>query len=195
MTRFLMSTLGLALLTSHAAVAGPPAPVSLSTAEEAVLAKGEVAIRYAPPPGDGTLAVVDVAATPEATMDAVLDLQARVSDIGALKKVDIYEQNASRIGATWELGIAVYTITFSIAYDVDRTAGWCSYTLDGSKENDIGFSEGSYQVYPQGSGTRLVYRAAADADQKGPEWIRKKLAYDSASEMLGGMKRRAEAAD
>lgn len=176
------------------AMSPPPAAPVMTPAEEVQLAAGEVVVRYQGLPGGGTLAVVDVSASPQATFAAVVDLEARVADIGALKSVEVYERSPRTLAATWELGIAVYSITFSVRYEVDHAAGWCVYDLDGSKENGVSFARGSYQVLPREGGSRILYRAEADAEQKGPDWVRKKLAYGSSTELLLGMKRRAEAA-
>jgi hypothetical protein len=176
-------------LAAHA-LAPVPAPVSVTAEEQALLDKGEIVVRYAGA-SKPTLAVVDVAAAPDKVMAAVLDLPARIHDIGGLKSVEIYDSSPTGIGARWEMGLALFTATFHIRYELDRAKGWCTYTLDPAKDNDISSSEGSYQVYAQGTGSRLVYRSASSI-KGAPDWVKKKLAYSSAREMLGGMKARAE---
>lgn len=168
----------------------PPAPVTLSDAEEAVVARGEVMVRYG---GDArqTLAVVDVAATPDATIQAVMDLPARVEDIGSLSAVELYGRQGDDISARWTMSIAMVSVVFHIAYDCELARHWCVYSLDPAKKNDIESSNGSYQAYAHGSGTRLVYRTDSIASGA-PEWVRKRLADSAAKEMLGGMKTRAE---
>jgi|GEM_PF-1970268 len=180
------------LLTSLDAVAmpPPPKPVTLTAAEEAEVAKGQVMVRYG---GDAnqTLAVVDVAAPPAAVMKSVMDLPARVSDIGSLTDVELYNRSGDDVSAKWTMSIAMVSVTFYIVYDCDMAQNWCVYTLDAAKPNDLEGSNGSYQAYPHGSGTRLVYRTDSIA-AGAPEWVRKKLADSAAKEMLGGMKVRAE---
>lgn len=186
-----MMVWSLALWTAIAgAVPPPPSAVGLSAAEEAVVAKGEVMVRYG---GDAkqTLAVVDVVAPPERVMKAVMDLPARVDDIGSLSAVELYNRSGDDVSAKWTMTLAMVNVTFHIVYDCDLARHWCVYSLDGSKENDVDSSNGSYQAYAHGTGTRLVYRT--DSLAKGaPEWVRKKLADSAAKEMLGGMKNRAE---
>lgn len=138
-----------------------------------------------------TLAVVDVAAPPDAVMKAVMDLPARVSDIGSLSAVELYDRSGDDVSARWTMSIAMVSVTFHIQYDCELAQGWCVYTLDPARDNDVDSARGSYQAYAHGTGSRLVYRTDAIA-AGAPEWVRKKLSDSSAREMLGGMKRRAE---
>ncbi len=183
----LLVALGVAVAS---AAPPPPAPIQLSAAEEALVQKGEVMVRYG---GDAaqTVAVVDVASTPEKVMKAVMDLPARVDDIGSLSAVELYNRNGDDISAKWTMSIAMVSVVFHIEYDCELAKGWCVYTLDSTKKNDVDSSNGSYQAYANGTGTRLVYRTDSLA-AGAPEWVRKKLADSAAKEMLGGMKRRAE---
>ena len=189
-----MSTASILLLACWASVAealpAPPAPIVLTASEEAVVKGGGVMVRYG---GDArqTVAVVDIAAPPDAVMKAVMDLPARVRDIGSLSSVDVYQGGTEQVKAKWTMSIAMVNVHFHIAYECAMARGWCVYTLDDTKENDIDSSNGSYQAYAHGGGSRLVYRTDSLA-AGAPEWVRKRLADSSAKEMLGGMKARAE---
>jgi hypothetical protein len=186
-----MSTL-IAVLGFAVAMAAPPPPaaVVLTDTEEATLRSGSVMVRYG---GDArqTLAVVDVAAPPDAVMRSVMDLPARVQDIGSLSAVELYNPQGDNVCAKWTMSVAMVSVVFHIRYDCDMALGWCVYSLDATKGNDIESSNGSYQAYPHQAGTRLVYRTDSIAPGA-PEWVRKKLAGSAAKEMLGGMKTRAE---
>ena len=168
----------------------PPAPVSLTDAEEAILRKGGVLVRYG---GDArqTLAVVDVTAPPDQVMQAVMDLPARVDDIGSLSAVELYGRNGDHICAKWTMSVAMIPVVFHIRYECDMALGWCVYSLDPTKDNSIESSNGSYHTCRHHNGPRLVYRTDSIA-AGAPEWVRKKLAGSAAKEMLGGMKTRAE---
>ncbi len=170
--------------------ATPPAPVAVSTEESALLQSGGVVVRYG---GDRaqTVAMVDVRATPERVMAAVMDLPARVQDIGALSGVETYNAVGDDISAKWTMNISMVSVVFHIQYDCEMAKYYCLYTLDSTKPNDIESSNGSYQAYAIESGSRLVYRTDSMA-AGAPEWLRKRLASSSATEMLLGMKARAE---
>lgn len=177
---------------AEAALPPAPAPITLQGDEGATLARGEVVVRYGGTSGE-TVAVADVKASPAAVMTAVLDLPARKKDIGGLKSLDIYRKEPTILGARWEAGIGPYVLSFHILYEFDLAKGWCVYSLDGSRPNDLQSTSGSYQAYPIEGGTRLVYRAKADPSSPLPDWAKKRVAYSSAVEMVSGMKRRAEA--
>ena len=184
------SLMALVGLTVALAAPPPPAPVSLTDQEEALLRKGGVLVRYG---GDArqTLAVVDVTAPLDQVMQAVMDLPARVEDIGSLSAVEIYHRSGDLIGAKWTMSVAMIAVVFHIRYECDMDLGWCVYSLDSTKDNSIESSNGSYQAYPHHGGTRLVYRTDSIA-AGAPEWVRRKLADSAAKEMLKGMKSRAE---
>ena len=171
----------------------PPAPIRLTPEEEEALAEGGIVVRWMGPDRP-TVAVVDVAAPPRRVMDAVMDLPPRVDEISGLRAVEIYREEPGRVAARWEMGVAVYQAHFHIDYAFDLDLGWSVYALDEGRDNDILASEGSYQVYAAGSGSRLVYRTTSRSKKDAPDWIRKKLALSSSREMLGGMRTRAEEA-
>lgn len=184
--------LGLAVSNSSHAMAPPPQPLSVSEEETTLLSQGEVVIRYGGP-GKETVAIVDVAAPPEKVMRAVIDLPPRKNEISSLLGLEIYLNEPGKLGARWLAGMGPIEITFNILYEYDLEKGWCTYTLDTSKENDLEYSRGSYQVYAVPGGSRLIYRATAGSSTPLPDWMRKRTAYTSATEMVGGMKKRAEA--
>lgn len=184
----------LALTSRNAyALPTPPAPISASAAELAQLQAGEVVVRYGGPTGE-TVAFVDVGAPPADVMTAVLDLAARRKEISGLKALEIYRREPGLTGARWEAGMGPYVLSFHVLYEYDLAAGWCVYSLDASKPNDLKSTAGSYQAYATGPNTsRLVYRAKADPSSPLPDWAKKRVAFSSAVEMVTGMKKRAEA--
>ena len=70
-------------------------------------------------------------------------------------------------------------------------AGWCVYDLDRSQDNDLESSEGSYQVYAYGTGSRLVYRSQSQSTIL-PDFLMKKFAEEGAVDLLTGIRGRAE---
>jgi len=176
------------------ALPAPPKPVTANAEELAQLQAGQVVVRYGGSSGE-TVAFVDVAASPDKVMQAVLDLPPRKKEVSGLKVLEIYRREPGLTGARWEAGMGPYTLSFHVLYEYDLAAGWCVYSLDTSKPNDLNSTAGSYQAYATSPGhSRLVYRAKADASSPLPDWAKKRVAYSSAVEMVGGMKRRAEAA-
>jgi hypothetical protein len=179
----------LALLTLALAA---PAPMAEANAEEeAILAQGLVAVRFT---DEGSIiAWVDVAATPELTLDAVLDIPARAGDIESLEKVELYKETTeTAIYAKYFTSLVGFDAVFHIEYAIDRSEGYAEYKLDHSQDNDLGDSWGSYQVYEHGAGTRMVYRSTVDGGVAA-RMVKKAVLSDSLPEQMLGMKRRAEA--
>lgn len=181
------------LLASALSWAGPPAPPTISAAEQAILETGEVVVRRGQGEGAPTVVVVDVKADPDTSFAAVMDVEARVSDISALKQAEIYLDEPGRLGVRWVMGIAGVSVEFSTLYVVDRAGRWCTYELDPSRPSTLKSTGGSYQVISRPGGSRIVYTAAVSAE--GDEgWVRRQMQEKGTRALLGGMKARAEAA-
>lgn len=184
-----MVSVVMALFTSAAWALPPaPAPLALTAEEEATLDRGELVFRDT---GAGeSIAVIDVSAPPERVMSAVMDLGPRVQDVSSLLAFEQYQDSPGKKAARWELGASIYSATFHVSYEYDLSKGWCVFTLDTSKENDINSTDGSYQVYASDGGSRLVYRSAQQNSIL-PSWLMQRFAREGATQMLEGMKRRA----
>ena len=181
-----------AIVLFSAAHAAPPPPAAITTTDEehALLASGEIVFRFDP---DGiSIGIVDITADPSTVIAQVMNLPPRVDEIGPLLSLQPYDvSGAERYGARWELGASIYSASFHVIYDCDLSAGWCVYDLDPSRENDLDSTVGSYQVYAQGTGSRLVYRSKTQSTIL-PSFLMKKFAGDGAIELLAGIRSRAE---
>lgn len=183
------------LWTGSLAEAAPTAPaaVVLTDAETAEIAKGDVVIRLeATSSGGQTTAIADVKAAPKATMDAVMDLQARVGEISGLKAVSFYDSPGHDKAAKWELSVVGKQIIFHLVYDISDDGTFIIYGLDTSKTNDMKVVSGTYHVYPSGTGTRLVYTGLSDSGVYVPGWLKTWLANGSLVDLIGGVRKRAE---
>jgi hypothetical protein len=194
-----MNALLVALLVGLTAPAAP----SLTEAEEARLAAGKVVVQQNLPPeregGIRTRAIAEVSATPEAVWNALLDFQPRVAENAALKKVTTYEEvwagDVLRRKARWDLSVVGTEIVFHNDYTYDRAASYLNWVLDETKDNDLVYSWGSYQVLPSPIHpglSRLVYVSENESARKIPKWLRKELAESSMSKLINGIRKRAE---
>lgn len=171
----------------------PPAPIELSAAEVKQAAGREVVIRVeASDQGGAVTGVVDVKAKSDKVIDAIIDCKARMAEIGAISAVDYYDQTPAAFGVKWTLKVLLSTVVFHVKYTVDRPRGWVRYLLDSTKTNDIVATEGAYQVYAHGEGSRIVFRTMSDSGRSLPEWIKRWLAVDSLTDQLAGIRGRAE---
>lgn len=180
-----------------AALPAPPERTMLTSAEQALVAKGEVALRSGKQNSDGmTLAIIDLRATPAAVIDAVVDLMPRVAENSLIDRAAYYREERDPAGTGW-LGIQWFvgglgiTKAFHVLYEYDRNQGYCVYSLDGSKPNEISAAQGSYYAYPSSGGSRLEYRASADAG--GGSWLRSQVEGAALREQLLGIQARAQA--
>jgi hypothetical protein len=186
------------LLVPWLLAAAPPGPIALTADEVATLAAHKIVVRSDLPAGGtsaGAMGVLDVAAPVDRTIDAILDLEARVGEISGLKSAQVYERTPTTLGVRWELKVITTTVVFHVKYAIDRSAGWLPYTLDASKTpNDLVSIDGSYQVYAVPTGTRIVFRSSSDSGRNIPDWVKRWLAVEALTQQLDGIRRRAEAA-
>lgn len=183
----------LAAAPPRASAASPPRPPAFTAEEEALLAGGEVVLRRGQAADEATVVAVDVAADPDTTFAAVMDLEARAGEVSALKEASVYLDEPGRKAARFVMGIAGLTVTFHTLYQVDAAGRWCTYSLDPSRENGLDSAAGSYQVLASAGGSRIVYVAQASG-QGEPGWLRRHLQEKGSRALLGGIKARAEQA-
>lgn len=177
----------------------PPAPLDLTADELSTLSDRDVAIRLEQTDTGGmSVGIIDVNATPQVTMDAILDLPPRVNETGALKEVEIYQQapasgsDPETMGAQFSLRVMGSSIVFHVNYEIDRPGLWSVSTLDESKENDLVSVYASYQVFATDTGSRIVYRSQSDSGRSIPQWISRWLANNALKDQLTGIRARAE---
>jgi hypothetical protein len=198
--KFLLAVLlvqAIPLVPARAELPEPPPAVEVSEKDEAKLADGDIVIRMEDTEyGAQTVAVLDVDAPPRKVIDSVMDVTARVDEVGSLKSASIYHQVSTAVpeelAVRWEIRVVGKKIVFHTWYEVDRDLGFCTYRLDDEQENDVKSAGGSYQVYGNGTGSRLVYRSDADAGTSVPLWLKRWLVSGSMKEQLNGIRARAE---
>jgi hypothetical protein len=177
----------------------PPALLDLTADELSTLSDRDVAIRLEQTDTGGmTIGIVDVAATPSQTMDAIMDLPPRVNETGALKEVDVSNPVAAsgsepeKLDAKFSLRVLGTSIVFHLNYEIDRPGLWAVSTLDESKENDMVSIYASYQVFATETGSRIIYRSQSDTGRSVPQWISRWLANNALKDQLTGIRARAE---
>jgi hypothetical protein len=182
------------LLWLLAALPAPPA-LTLTPEERAALDRDEIVVRsdLSDPSGGSVIGVVEIAASPERTLAAVLDLAPRVNEISGLKGLQEYGRGENWVGARWEVKLLATSVVFHMRYEYDPAQGVVHYALDTSQTpNDIVRAEGSYHLLPTPGGTRIVYRSSTDSGRAVPTWVKRWLASEGLTQQLGGIRKRAE---
>jgi hypothetical protein len=167
-----------------------PAVPTLTPAEQATLASGEIVFRY---PGPYTIqGIVYVAAPIDAVIASVVDLPPRLAENGGMLSLETYAARPGYTAAKWELGVSFYTVWIHLEYAWDTAAGWCSYGLDENMQNDTHSSEGWYKAVAHGEGSRLFYQGTATGPFVVPTWLRKRISTNATVDLLVGIRARAE---
>ena len=171
-----------------------PRPVTLDPDEQAEIDARKIVIRFDDDQSTAgqVTGILDLRASPAIVWAAIFDFEARVAEIGPLKSASTYAAEGFDVSARWVISAIGTQIVFHANYAIHERERWCTYALDDRKENDLLSVDGSYQVYPQGSGTRLIYRSASDSGRSVPGWVKRWLAVDTLTEQLEGVRGRAE---
>ena len=169
--------------------------VALDAAEQKTIDQRRVVVRpiFEGEGAGGVVGVIDVDAPVPATLDAILDLPARVGEVAGLREVTIYDRAPTSIGARWRAKFLTASAIFHIRYEIDRANHQIRYALDTSRSpNDVVAAEGTYEVHAIGAKSRIVYRATSDSGRPVPRWIARWIATESLTQQLEGIRDRAE---
>ncbi|TNE88378.1 MAG: hypothetical protein EP330_14950 [Deltaproteobacteria bacterium] len=192
----LMRSLCALLLLPWLMAASPGERPTLSEDEARSLAAGEIVVRQeTTDTGAITVAIVDVAATPEHTLAAVLDVKARKDEVSNITDVAYYLEEPDRLGVTFDLSVVGVGVRFHTLYEVTRDEHLARYALDPSKEHDVVKAEGFYQCFTEGEKTRLVYAGTSDSGRRVPAWIKRWMTNGALQDQLSGIRTRAEASE
>jgi hypothetical protein len=170
----------------------PPAAIQVSAEEASRLAAREVVVRPSSAGGGQTVAIADCRATPAEVIAAVVDVEARRGEVGAITDVQVYDRQPDTVGARFTITVVGSDTVFHVRYDVDAAGGYTKYHLDPTKPNDLTQSDGSYQAYVLGDVTRLVFRTTVDNGGWVPGWVKEKLTAGPLVDQINGIRARAE---
>ncbi|MFT4625901.1 MAG: hypothetical protein ACI8PZ_004572 [Myxococcota bacterium] len=188
------------LLTLLAAAALAVTATPPTEAEWAAISAGSVVVRPAPeltPPG--AYAWVEIEAAPEAIWSTLNDPTVAVAASNAVSSceatLDEPTSSGRRIGLHYVLEVAWTEVEYHVIRDFRPGDGTMTWTLDGSKTNDLVSSEGSYVLAPGRTPehTLLSYASNADSGRNIPQWIQNLLTGKALKKYLGHVQMVAEA--
>lgn len=175
--------------------AAPDERPQLTADEAKTLADGDIVVRQeTTETGALTVSIVDIDASCEAVLDAVLDVKARKDEVGSITDVTYYLEEEARLGVIFDLSVVGVAVRFHTLYEIDRARHLAAYALDPSKENDVVSSEGFYQCFAEGEGARLVYAGNSDSGRRVPGWLKRWMTTGALQDQLEGIRTRAQAA-
>jgi hypothetical protein len=179
------------LLLVAAALAGP-LHIELSAKEVTQLEAGEVIVRS--PTDDGMLVgAIDIPGESGPVWDAVMNFDARVQNVGAIRSISTYAPGTDPkgLGERFELSVMGVSVVYHLRYQEDPQHQWVTFGLDTERENDLVSSTGGYHIIPQGEGQRLLYWSRTDVGRSIPGFIRNALSNRSFRNQLSAMRRLA----
>ena len=147
----------------------------------AMAARGDVAtrdgLRYWDEQADrgGTIVVVaDIAAPTERVLDVIMDVEARWTDVSALRSATVTQSDGPRL----DVGYVFHCATgmqhaFDLNYELDGEARVVRFAVNPDKPGFFEVMNGSYRVSPTATGGSL-------------------LTYTSATQKIDGIRRRSE---
>lgn len=178
-----------------AALATPPAWVSLSAAEEAQVQAGQAVVRTAAAGASGEIeGVVQVAAPFDAVWATLFDWEARERAVSAIEDITVYapESDPGGLGVTYRLSILATPVVYHLRYTVSKAEGWARFALDPAKTNDIAASTGSYRIQAVPAGHRIHYRTVTDTGRALPAFVKNYVASSSIRTQLEAMRAAAQ---
>lgn len=146
----------------------PTAPAPLTPAEEAVLAVGQVVVRKED--GHFLRAIGRVDADPDRVLAAVCDLSNRQG--GPVKQVVITDQRDHDRKAQFKAGALGLEVKFHVVLQCAADTAYCELTLDPTQENGLNGLFYTYQVLPDGKGSRLDYRVDISHGPPLPQFVK-----------------------
>ena len=181
------------IVASSLASASSPRPerITLSVSELERAMNGEVVVHQRDTEGVALAAVAFVRAPPEAVLSAVIDFPPRVAEIDNLVGVEPYSVGGQPAGR-WTVDLTFRLINFYVIYQCQMEEYWCSFGLDESEDSDIDFAEGAYSITESDGGSWLEYHSRSIPPPFIPASIRASRRASSTTQMLMGIKNRAE---
>lgn len=172
------------------AAASAAAP-DLTSSELEEVTKGEVVVRFSE---DATQAVgaVDITASRDRVMKALLDFDYRVKHASILKSAEVYASEDRSLSVKFEAGILGFTGTWHAVYQWDEGNTRCSYRLDPTRENSLESISGDFVLTPIEGGTRVIHHSDGKPGSMYPTWLIRRASRTSTERLLKSVRDRAQ---
>jgi hypothetical protein len=123
---------------------GLPPAVTLSSAQEAALARGEAVKLQSRRDGTGVgVAVQDVAAPPATVWSRITDFRAYPRMVAHVTRCEPYSRSGDRVKVDFVISAMGSTYEYYVDHRVHTDQGYVTWTLDYSRESDLDDSVGA----------------------------------------------------
>lgn len=152
-----------------AAYKGAPPKVTLSAADEAKLAAGQMVQKQAQNGNGGhAVAFMNINATPDKIWSKITAFNMYPSWVENVQKCTVYGRSGSIINVDFALSVMGIGVQYYVRHDYQPSQGYLTWTLDYSRQSDLDDSVGYWRVTPlSATQSRLEY--SVDIRFKG--WI------------------------
>lgn len=173
-----------------------PTKATLTTSEVNTLSQGKAVLKQVQEGSGGRgIAVFDVAATPAQVWQTITSFEKYPDWIGELSKCETYKRNGDEIFVDFVISTWGVTVEYYVQHQYKPDAGYMTWTLDYSRESDLGDSTGYWLVYPSPldpSKTRVEYSVDLRIQGWVPGFIQTMLAESGVEDATKWVKREAE---
>lgn len=176
---------------------GAPPQVTLTPAQEAVLARGDAVLTTLPGDAGGRgMAVQDVHAPPEAIWDRIGAFEDYPRMVDRVVECETYYAEGDDVRVRFKVSVLGFDYVYYIRHTFRPEEGYVTWTLDYSRESDLDDSVGYWAVtpHPRKPGwSRLFYSIDMRTRTWMPGFVRALIARRGVSDATEWVKREAEA--
>jgi carbon monoxide dehydrogenase subunit G len=173
-----------------------PTKVTLTSTEISTLSKGKPVLKQVQEGNGGRgIAVFDVDATPDQVWQTITSFGNYPIWIDELSKCETYKKNGNEILVDFVISTWGVTVEYYVKHDYQPQKGYMTWTLDYTRESDLGDSTGYWLVYPSPldpSKTRVEYSVDLRIQGWVPGFIQTMLAESGVEDATKWVKREAE---
>ncbi|GEM_PF-5189706 len=138
-----------------------------------------------------TTVSLHIDATPDAIVDALLDLDARV-ELSHVDEVVSYRDAQGRLGAHYTAGLGPFSASTYTLYVCDRTTWTCDFFPDPERAAGMSATVGGYLITPDELGATLTITSTSELPGWAPASMLTSAYGGTMAELLESVDRRAK---
>lgn len=172
------------------------APVSLSEAEKKQVAAGKPVFKKTEGDAGGRgIAIFQVNASPDVVWDVLKSFESYPKWIDNVDEIEVYRKKGEDIDVRFEISAMGFSVEYFIAHKFREDSRYATWTLDYTRQSDLGDSVGFWKVDPvEGNPNAAVVTYSVDIQIKSwvPGFIRTLLVDNGLKEATSWVKQVSE---